>query len=131
MSTVFNIPRLERYRDLGLNVMLKGHAGVGKTEVIKHVFRDLKWKYFSASTMDPWVDLIGVPRTHVDKQLGDVLDLVRPRFVVENQIEAIFLDELNRAPEKVLNALMELIQFRSINGFKFTNLKMIWIAINP
>lgn len=42
-----------------------------------------------------------------------------------------FFDELNRAPDKVLNAIMELIQFKSINGFKLKNLKVIWAAINP
>lgn len=42
-----------------------------------------------------------------------------------------FLDELNRAPDKVLNAIMELIQFKSINGHKLKNLKVIWAAINP
>ena len=42
-----------------------------------------------------------------------------------------FFDELNRAPDKVLNAIMELIQFKSINGYKLKNLKVIWAAINP
>ena len=37
----------------------------------------------------------------------------------------------NRAPKKVRNAVMELIQFKSINGQKFPNLKVIWAAINP
>lgn len=130
--SLFNIPRLENYRRLGYNVLMSGHAGVGKTAVISEVFKDLKWKYFSASTMDPWVDLVGVPRAVSDeKRGGQVLELVRPEFVKADEIEAIFIDELNRAPDKVLNALMELIQFKSINGQKLHNLKVIWAAINP
>ena len=42
-----------------------------------------------------------------------------------------FLDEFNRAPDKVLNAIMELIQFKTINGYPMKNLKVIWAAINP
>lgn len=129
---LFDIPRLQNYRRLGYNVLMAGHAGVGKTAVITEVFQGLKWKYFSAPTMDPWVDLVGVPRAVSDeKRGGQVLELVRPEFVKADEIEAIFIDELNRAPDKVLNALMELIQFKSINGAKLTNLKVIWAAINP
>lgn len=129
---LFNIPRLHNYRRLGLNVLIAGHAGIGKTAVINEVFEGLKWKYFSAPTMDPWVDLVGVPRAVSDeKRGGQVLELVRPEFIKADEIEAIFIDELNRAPDKVLNALMEMIQFKSINGHKLTNLRVIWAAINP
>lgn len=129
---LFDLPRLRRYRELGYNVLMSGHAGVGKTAAISEAFAGLKWKYFSASTMDPWVDLVGVPRAITDdKGSGMVLDLVRPAFVKHDEIEAIFIDELNRAPDKVLNALMELIQFKSINGHKLNNLKVIWAAVNP
>jgi hypothetical protein len=129
---LFNIPRLEQYCALGYNVLLSGHAGIGKTVVITQVFQGMKWMYFSASTMDPWVDLVGVPRPIPDEKRGGyVLELVRPEFVKADDVEAIFIDELNRAPDKVLNALMELIQFRSINGLKLKNLRVIWAAINP
>lgn len=115
-----------------INVMLMGLHGVGKTEIIKSVFEanGLKWRYFSSSTMDPWTDLIGIPRERTEGDLT-YLELVRPRDFAEDTVEAIFFDELNRAPKKVLNAVMELIQFKSINGKKFENLKMIWAAINP
>jgi len=128
---LLNVANLQNYYRLGYNVLLEGEAGVGKTAVISQVFEGLNWKYFSASTLDPWVDFVGIPRHVKDEKLGDVIDLVRPRFIVEDNVEAIFLDELNRAPDKVLNAVMELIQFKSINGRKLHNLKVIWAAINP
>ena len=40
-------------------------------------------------------------------------------------------DELNRAHLRVLNAVLEIIQFKSINGELLPNLKMVWAAINP
>ena len=115
------------------NVLFRGKHGVGKTATILDAFgrHALKWQYFSASTMDPWVDFIGVPKERIDENGNSYLDLVRPKHFQEDQVEAIFLDEFNRSSKKVRNAVMELIQFKSINGKKFNNLKIIWAAINP
>ena len=129
---VINKLRLEQYLRLNYNVLFSGRHGVGKTMVVKDVFESagLRWKYFSASTLDPWVDFVGVPKV-IDKDGKTYLDLVRPKFIQDDEVDAIFFDELNRAPDKVLNAIMELIQFKSINGHRLKNLKVIWAAINP
>lgn len=161
------------------NVLFIGKHGVGKTAMVKDAFdrHGLNWRYFSASTMDPWVDFIGVPREKTDNKVpeqfeiikelaaldfnlayewvqsnwkltGDsakrvvdhamkreqgltYLDLVRPQTFAAGEVEALFFDEYNRSPKKVRNAVMELIQFKSINGMKFPNLKIVWAAINP
>lgn len=129
---MLNKEKLRKYLDNGFNVLLEGTHGLGKTAVIKEIFesKNLNWKYFSASTMDPWIDFIGVPKT-VNKNGQDVLELVKPQEFANDEVEAIFFDEFNRAPAKVINAVMELIQFKSINGKKFNNLKVVWAAINP
>lgn len=117
------------------NVLLRGERGVGKTQLIQKMFNDAygegNWKYYSTPTMDPWVDLVGCPREKKDENGKSYLELLRPREWENDNVQAIFLDELNRAPAKIKNALMELILFRSINGKKFNNLKVIWGAINP
>lgn len=116
----------------GFNVMFHGKHGVGKTHMVLQAFRrnGLHYKYFSASTMDPWIDFIGVPREMEDER-GPYLELVRPKEFRDDDVEAIFLDEYNRAPKKIRNAVMELIQFKSINGHEFPNLKVVWTAVNP
>lgn len=115
-----------------MNVLFRGKHGVGKTSIIKDAFarNDVKFRYFSASTMDPWVDFIGIPKEK-EEEGQTFLELVRPKEFALDQVEALFFDEFNRAPDKVRNAVMELIQFRSINGKKFKNLRMVWAAINP
>lgn len=124
--------KLAKYLKLNYNVLFIGNHGVGKTTVIKKVFEDngLRWKYFSASTLDPWVDFVGIPKPMV-KDGKDVLKLIRPEYIENDEVDALFFDELNRASEKTINAIMELIQFKSINGHKLNNLKVIWAAINP
>jgi MoxR-like ATPase len=161
------------------NVLFIGKHGVGKTAMVKDTFdrHKLNWRYFSASTMDPWVDFIGVPREKTEDKIPEqfeiirelasidtnlayewvqsnwkmneqsarsivshalnrkqgltYLDLVRPQTFAAGEVEALFFDEYNRSQKKVRNAVMELIQFKSINGMKFPNLRIVWAAINP
>jgi hypothetical protein len=120
----------------GRNVLFVGKHGCGKTASIKCCFErnglihNKTYLYFSASTLDPWVDLVGVPEK-VEKDGKVFLELVRPKALASGEVEAIFFDEFNRAPKKVRNAVMELMQFKSINGMVFPNLKCVWAAINP
>ncbi len=125
--------KLDFWVNNNMNVLLKAKHGVGKTHIITDTFKrhNLKYLYFSGSTMDPWVDFVGVPKEFTDANGVTYLDLVRPKPFAYDDVEAIFIDELNRSPSKVRNAIMELLQFKSINGKKFNNLRMIWAAVNP
>lgn len=171
--------KLDFWIEKNLNVLFVGKHGVGKTATVETAFRrnNLKYKYFSAATMDPWVDFLGVPKEKVvddlpesfrlikdlaridtlyardwiqanwklnQEQSQDIvnrvvksksginyLELVKPYDFALGKVEAIFFDEFNRSPKKIRNAVMELIQFKSINGVKFPNLRVIWAAVNP
>jgi len=126
--------KLRMFMDNNWNVLFHGKHGTGKSSVVKALWDSMgiKYRIFSAATMDPWVDFIGVPKERLDKTTGEMfLDLVRPAEFQKDEIEAIMLDELNRSAKKIRNAVMELIQFKSINGKKFNNLRVIWAAINP
>lgn len=173
---MFDFKKIDSWIENNQNVLFVGKHGVGKTAIIKESFErnKLNYQYFSASTMDPWVDFIGVPKVmnsiesedlKLIKDLAKIdqsiaikwiqnnwlldledsnkilnkllirntihLDLIRPKQFANGNIEALFFDEFNRAPKKVRNAVMELIQFKSINGLKFPKLKIVWAAINP
>jgi len=124
--------KLDLYVENNYNVLFEGERGVGKTTIIFNTFEKSGYrvKYFSAPTMDPWTDLVGVPTTVTRSDGTEVLRLVPPEEFADDKYDVIFIDELNRAPKKVMNALMELMQFKTINGKKY-NIKMIWAAINP
>ena len=118
------------------NVLLVGKHGVGKTTQIIDCFNrnNLKinesFKVFSGGTLDPWTDFIGIPKRTTEENGKEYLEYIRPEHM-DDRLEAIFMDEYNRTNPKVRNALMELIQFKSINGKKFPNLKVVWAAVNP
>lgn len=126
------IPMAGTYLDNGMNILLIGPHGTGKTQSILELAqeRNLKMKYYSCSTLDPYTDLVGVPVPQVDEDTGrDYLKMVRPMEVDEAEI--IFFDEFNRADPKTMNAVFEIIQFKSINGEPLPNLKACWAAMNP
>ena len=180
--------KLDHWINNNFNVCFIGRHGVGKTAMVKAAFdrHGLRWRYFSASTMDPWTDFVGVPKERTENKLPDsfelikelakinrslatswivqnwhfsedkseqivthiiehkegatYLDFIRPRFlggdergvcIPNEEIEALFFDEYNRSTKKIRNSVMELIQFKSVNGYRFPKLRVVWIAINP
>jgi hypothetical protein len=121
INTIKN--KLNQYFKIGKNVLLEGRHGTGKTSLVTEVFNKncKNWLYFSGSTLDPWVDFVGVPK-EIKKGNDYVLSFVLPEKMADDKVEAIFIDEYNRSHKKIRNATMELIQFKSINGRKFPNL---------
>ena len=114
--------------DASKNILIAGEAGTGKTEMLRAAANELglSMKYYSSSTLDPFADLVGIP---VPDTITKSVEYYRPREIDAAQV--IFFDELNRADPKTINAVMEIIQFRSINGDPLRNLKCVVAAINP
>ena len=127
--------KLQEWLDAHLNVMLVGVRGTGKSQIIMEVFNknfQTRWAYFNGATTDPWIDLIGIPTARDDgKGTGEqILKYVKPADLGDD-LEGVYLDESNRCKTATRNALLELIQFKSINGRKFPNLKVVWSSVNP
>jgi hypothetical protein len=122
------VQQLKQYMDASKNILIAGEAGTGKTEMLRTAATELglSMKYYSSSTLDPFADLVGIP---VPDTIKRVVEYYRPREI--DEAEVIFFDELNRADPKTINAVMEIIQFRSINGDPLKNLKCVVAAINP
>lgn len=123
--------QLKRWWSGEKNVLIYGDHGCGKTTIVKQFWDSLGIKYamFSGSTLDPWTDLVGVPKV-LEKEGRSVLSFVTPENI-DDDVEAIFIDEINRSHAKVRNALLELMQFKTINGRHFPKLKVVWSAANP
>ena len=119
---------LDKFVKADYNLMVIGAHGTGKTErILKCLEKNkLNFVYFSGSTLDPWIDFIGIPT----KGVSGEMEFIRPSQI-NSDLEAIFIDEYNRSPKEVRNAIMELVQFKTMNGTKFPKLKFVWAAINP
>lgn len=123
------ISQLKGWLQKKFNVMLVGPKGNGKSTMARKAALELYGekgvKYFSASTIDPWCDLIGIPMVADGTITYAIPDFGSP------DLKCLIFDELNRAQPKVINALLELILDKSINGRKFHNLECVVACINP
>ena len=78
-ATTVRDEKLDFWLEHEQNVLFVGKHGVGKTAMIKSCFErhDLvlgeTFLYFSASTLDPWVDLVGVPKERITDKRGQIL----------------------------------------------------------
>lgn len=125
--------KLDFWLKHNLNVLLEGERGTGKSAQILDCFKrnNVKYLYFSAPTMDPFLHLLGIPKEVKDESGNSYLEFLKPKELQYDEVEAIYFDECNRASPRVLNSILEIIQFKSVNGKKFKNLRVIWAAINP
>jgi hypothetical protein len=116
------------YTALGMNVMLIGRHGVGKTSAVQAACKKagLNMWYASAPLLDPDIDLGGIPVP--DHTTGNLRFFTQPQLF---DAEVIFLDELNRASPRTLNMIFELVQFKSIHGKRLPKLKAVHTGINP
>lgn len=115
-----------------LNVMLIGKHGIGKTlgSIAACKRNKLKYVYLSGPTLDPYINLIGVPKEGVDEAGNPVLNFLLPAGVMED-MQVLIIDEYPRSEKATKNGVMELLQFKSINGRKFPKLRSVIACANP
>lgn len=104
----------------GTNLIVFGNAGIGKTEIAMQACEQLKftYKYLNLSVLEA-PDLIGLPRIN---ELGKTAYSPPDGFplVTEDVNECVLLvDEIDKAKPELQNPMLELFQFRSVNGNKF------------
>lgn len=123
-----SVNQLKKYIDNNLNIIISGPSGTGKTSKVLQACKDLglNVKYYSAPTLDPYADLVGIPVPNHDTQK---VEYWRPQEI--DEADVVIFDELNRSHKKVQNTVFEIIQFGSINGEKLDNLKAVVSMINP
>ena len=104
-------------------VMLKGPHGIGKTEVIRWLAKNV-WHQecieFQASQISDVGDLIGLPR--INSETGET-EFVPPYWYKKDEHGnplpvTLFLDEINRGTTLVTNAMMQLGLDHKILNFK-------------
>jgi len=98
----------------GGNLLVLGMAGTGKTEGAKGVAESLGFEtvYLNLSVLEA-PDLLGLPMIDTDK----TVTYAAPRCVPRSGKKRIFLiDEVDKSKPELQAPLLELVQFRTING---------------
>lgn len=134
------IEKLKFYAGNNYNALLEGKHGVGKTSIISEVFNHYGWNFdvMNCSTIDSYTDFIGVPeKKHLKLDLNNeesvvsFLETVLPKKFAFDELDALFLDEINRGRNETLNGLLDLIQSKKIKDKYLKRLKVVWAAQNP
>ena len=109
--------------------LLWGHAGIGKTSLIKKIAKETnrELQILILSQMEPG-DLIGLPTKEGEKTV-----FLAPYWWPKNDTNPtiIFLDEINRAHHSVRNAIMQMVIDREMAGHKLPDNVWIVAAANP
>lgn len=111
----------------GLPVLVKGAPGVGKSDIITQVAKELKYDLVISHPVvsDP-TDFKGLPGIVQGK--AEFLPFGDLRKLIEAKKPTIaFLDDLGQAPAVVQAAAMQLILARQVAGHKISN-KVVFVA---
>lgn len=127
MSNALNLQEIDQEQALHLskffirshqNLFLFGRRGVGKTHIALQAAEECGFKvsYINLSVIER-PDLAGYPNLNTP---GDVITFKAPSFLpklLESKADTILLfDEVDKAPSEVTAPLLEILQFKSING---------------
>lgn len=108
--------------------LLVGSMGVGKSQIVKQVSEDLGIGLVDLRLAQQEAgDLIGLPY-----QVNGKTEWAKPSWFPEEGTKGIlFLDELNRAPTDVRQAVFQLVLDRRIHTHKLPDGWFVHAAINP
>lgn len=112
---------------IGGNIAIFGRRGTGKTEISKQEIKktDFHEVYLNLSVMER-VDLGGYPNVFASQQGREFVNFLMPQFyqllMTGKKPAVLLLDEVDKADASLWAPLLELTQFRSINGTKLPNL---------
>lgn len=119
----------------GGNIGIFGRRGLGKTVISKTAIRELKMQelYLNISVLER-VDLGGYPNLMSGAQKEKFVSYLMPNFyesLMEGDKEVVLLlDEVDKADPSLFAPLLELVQFRTINGRNLPNLKSVIMTGN-
>lgn len=128
MPNALNLQQLDQEQALNLckftlksngNILLIGRRGTGKTHIALQAAKELKLNlnYLNLSTLER-SDILGFPLLN---DPGDTVKYKSPYYLPalkagEKSNTVLLLDEIDKAPPEVTAPLLELLQFRTING---------------
>ena len=107
-------------------LLLWGHAGLGKSELCEQVANELNIPFVATnlSTLEA-PDLQGLPLIK-----DNMTTYARPGLLPQGERGIWLLDEINRAPLEIRQALMQLLTTRTVNGHKLGESWLIVAAGN-
>lgn len=103
----------------GTNILMLGNAGVGKTEMATQASEeeDFEYIYLNLSVLEA-PDLMGLPMIDHETRTTDYATPKNLPALGTGKKKVLIVDELDKGKPELQNPMLEMFQFRSINGRK-------------
>lgn len=115
-------------------VCIWGKHGIGKTQLVEQVaqVKGYKWAYFAPAQFEEMGDLVGMPRIADQSHGQAATEFVPPEWVPREEGPGILLiDDVNRADDRILRGIMQLLQNYELVSWKLPPKWEIVLTANP
>ncbi len=115
-------------------ICIWGLHGIGKTELVRELARErgCDLVYIAPAQFEEMGDLVGMPQIVRDTAKGDVTRFVAPEWVpTERGPGILLLDDINRADDRILRGLMQLLQNYELVSWSLPAHWLIVCTANP
>ena len=115
-------------------ICIWGHHGIGKTQLVEQLAAEkgYQFAYIAPAQFEEMGDLVGMPRIDEDDQGGRSTAFVAPEWVPREEGPGILLiDDVNRADDRILRGIMQLLQNFELVSWKLPKHWHIVLTANP
>lgn len=110
-------------------ICIWGTHGIGKTEMVQQIAEanDYKWSYIAPAQFEEMGDLVGMPSVENGRTVFRSPDWVP----TEEGPGILLIDDVNRADDRILRGIMQLLQNFELVSWKLPPLWQIVLTANP
>ena len=115
-------------------VCIWGRHGIGKTQLVEQIAkaRGMQWRAIAPAQFEEMGDLLGMPKVEKGEDGLDVTRFAPPHWVPTEPGPGILLiDDVNRADERILRGIMQLLQNNELVSWKLPPDWHIVLTANP
>ncbi|MGD1840839.1 MAG: AAA family ATPase [Thermonemataceae bacterium] len=115
-------------------ICIWGEHGIGKTQTVEDfaLEQGYKWRYIAPAQFEEMGDLIGMPHIAEDENNQEVTVMAAPEWVPQEEGPGILLiDDVNRADDRILRGIMQLLQNYELVSWKMPPKWHIVLTANP
>jgi AAA domain (dynein-related subfamily) len=115
-------------------VCIWGRHGIGKTDLVEKFATEngYQWTYIAPAQFEEMGDLVGMPQVIKDENGQNITKFMPPSWVPTTAEKGILLiDDVNRADDRILRGIMQLIQNYELLSWKLPKGWQIILTANP
>ncbi|HHG84033.1 MAG TPA: ATPase [Bacteroidetes bacterium] len=115
-------------------ICIWGQRGIGKTQLVEQIAANVgcKWAYIAPAQFEEMGDLLGMPQVVEGADGQNATHFVAPEWVPREEGPGILLiDDVNRADDRILRGIMQLLQNYELVSWKLPKGWHIVLTANP